>query len=235
MHSPFPHFETVIKLFPPLISLTPFFGLITVAIPVAESSLSSVGSQQISQSESCPLSEWACSRSGFGDHLEAYFEFRNDSVAPLVDEILRILNSFPGLTDIKRARTLESWTFLPQNVAIVHGISFSDGPGHGGHLFVEAFSTLENLRIPPTQIWEIFWDQPLVSQNRTILHSLTLTHSDHKGALQNSAQFWLSTSGSKQVIRFFVTIWLGWWHWLVWFRVLVAIRSESQVLHSPQL
>ena len=84
MHSPFPHFETVIKLFPPLISLTPFLGLMTVAIPVAESSLSSVGSQQISQSESCPLSEWACSRSGFGDHLEAYFEFRNDSVAPLV-------------------------------------------------------------------------------------------------------------------------------------------------------
>ena len=80
-----------------------------------------------------------------------------------------------------------------------------------------------------------FWDQSLVSQNRTILHSLTLTHSDHRGALQKSAQFWLSTSGSRQVTRFFVTIWLGWWHWFVWFRTRVAIKSESHVPHSPQL
>ena len=87
----------------------------------------------------------------------------------------------------------------------------------------------------PTQKSVFFWDQPLVSQNRTILHSLTLTHSDHRGALQKSAQFWLSTSGSRQVTRFFVTIWLGWWHWFVWFRTRVAIKSESHVPHSPQL
>ena len=92
MHSPFPHFDTVIKLFPPLISLTPFLGLITVAIPVAESSLLSIGSQHISQSESCPLSECACSKSGFGDHLDAYFWFRNNNSStvepPPVDIIL---------------------------------------------------------------------------------------------------------------------------------------------------
>ena len=76
VHSPFPHFETVIKLFPPLISFTPFLELITVAMPVAGPSLFSVGSQHISQSESWPLSEWACSRSGFGDHLEAYNGFK---------------------------------------------------------------------------------------------------------------------------------------------------------------